>query len=398
MTEAFAISIEPFVSRARLEPEWRALEARAAADFFVSWGWVDCWLKRLPSGSRPFVLRVRNREDRDNARAMALICPNRVRRRGGLISAKAGFFRETGDQAFDLITPEGAPLLAARGFEDQACKAMLRVFDDPRFAWDELVLRHIPHEWAAQITAAARASGLLVASELSDRTYWIPLSELPSDYVGVLSANTRWQIRRTERLYRERWGALQVDEAGTPEDARAAFEQLKALHADAWRRKGRRGAFDEPSFEAFHRHLIKDRLSEGEIQLLSFRAGDHLFAVLYNFRFHDRVYAYQSGLEFLDDNRFKPGLLAHRLAVEHNRRAGLKIYDFLGGAYQYKESLATKRASICSLKVQRPRLLFRMEGAVSTVKNTASRLVAPKPRKPMRQKPKSRPAGAARRQ
>src|SRR3546814_15671611 len=46
---------------------------------------------------------------------------------------------------------------------------------------------------------------------------------------------------------------------------------------------------------------------------------------LYNFFYRDRVYAYQSGFPRHADNRLKPGLLSHHLAIQMSRANGLRL-------------------------------------------------------------------------
>ena len=60
--------------------------------------------------------------------------------------------------------------------------------------------------------------------------------------------------------------------------------------------------------------------------------GDRVAGYLYNFVHRGWVAAYQSGFDFGDDaDRLRPGLVSHALAIEHYRRAGVRVYDFLGG-------------------------------------------------------------------
>jgi CelD/BcsL family acetyltransferase involved in cellulose biosynthesis len=66
--------------------------------------------------------------------------------------------------------------------------------------------------------------------------------------------------------------------------------------------------------------------------------------VLYNFVDRGRVYFYQSGFHYSPDNRLKPGLVMHYLAVEHClSNPELAEYDFLAGDSQYKRSLGMRQ-------------------------------------------------------
>ena len=106
--------------------------------------------------------------------------------------------------------------------------------------------------------------------------------------------------------------------------------------------------------ESFHRDLIRARFSSGEIQLLAAAAGDRPIGYLYNFAHGDRVYAYQSGLDYVADGRLKPGLVTHALAIEQATRAGFATYDFMAGGNRLKASFASHWTEIVWLAVQGP--------------------------------------------
>ena len=142
--------------------------------------------------------------------------------------------------------------------------------------------------------------------------------------------------------------------AESVEEALAMLDRLKALHQTSWRRRGQPGCFAAPWFESFHRDLIRARFSSGEIQLLAAAAGDRPIGYLYNFAHRDRVYAYQSGFDYVADGRLKPGLVTHALAIEQATRAGFATYDFMAGENWLKASFASHWTEMVWLAVRRP--------------------------------------------
>jgi CelD/BcsL family acetyltransferase involved in cellulose biosynthesis len=89
---------------------------------------------------------------------------------------------------------------------------------------------------------------------------------------------------------------------------------------------------------------------------------------LYQFRHKGHVYSYQSGFHYERDNRLKPGLVSHRLAIEHSLSAGDAVYDFLGGDDRYKRSLATHGGQLFWLTLQKRRLVFSLERGLRAAK------------------------------
>ena len=202
----------------------------------------------------------------------------------------------------------------------------------------------------------------LSRSETSVPSYSLDLGLLSSsggEPYPVLSANARQQLRRALRHF-ESYGPLQLSAATTTAEALAFFTELKALHSASWERRGRRHAFSGEFFEPFHRLLIERNFAAGGTQLLRASAGGRAIGYLYNFRFRDRIYAYQSG--FADaDRRERPGIVTHALAIRHAFQSGARVYDFMAGRNRLKESFSTHCEPMLWQVVQQPRLAFRLE-------------------------------------
>jgi CelD/BcsL family acetyltransferase involved in cellulose biosynthesis len=191
------------------------------------------------------------------------------------------------------------------------------------------------------------------------------------DYLSLLGSNTRSQIRKARKLYGER-GPLVHDVASSPAEARAFFDELVDLHRRSWAERGNAGAFI-PYVLRFHQRLIERRFAAGEIRLHRVRAGDRTIGCLYNFVWQDTASFYQSGLAYEPDSKLKPGLMCHALAIDHDAKAGLRCYDFLGGDSRYKRALATDARTLVWLRIQKPRVRFFAEDAARGLRNRLRR-------------------------
>jgi len=101
-------------------------------------------------------------------------------------------------------------------------------------------------------------------------------------------------------------------------------------------------------------------------------AGDAAIGYLYNFRFRNRVLAYQSGFDYRAAGpQQKPGLTAHHLAIEMYAAQGIESYDFLAGEDRYKLSLSTGATELHWLEVS-PR--WSASGLLALVRRAAHRL------------------------
>jgi len=204
---------------------------------------------------------------------------------------------------------------------------------------------------------------------MPSRSYHVDLKRLEGadQFADLLSKNARYQLRRSIRDYGGP-SALKLAEARSTEEALAWFEDMKVLHIDSWTRRGSPHAFSRPFFEAFHRNLIRRTFSLGRIQMLRVDAGGTPIAYLYNFRDGLRTYAYQSG--FADkDRRLRPGAVSHALAIDHNFRLGVHIYDFMAGSNRLKSSFATDCRDMHWTTIQLPRMRFGLENSARYAKH-----------------------------
>lgn len=168
-----------------------------------------------------------------------------------------------------------------------------------------------------------------------------------ADYLSCLSGNTRWQIRRSIRLYEERYGPRNIVEASEREELLPALGKLTTMHQTQWEEKGGEGALGDPVVLRFHEALLgRKHRSEGglEPRILAVRFGDTTVGYLYNLVWRGREYSLQSGFLSEDDHRLKPGLVSHSMVVQRGLERGYTTYELLGGHphhVRYKQSLST---------------------------------------------------------
>ena len=136
-----------------------------------------------------------------------------------------------------------------------------------------------------------------------------------------------------------------------------------------------------------HRSLIARCLPEGNAELLRISAGDEPIGYLYNFIWRGWIGTYMSGFAYEDDARLKPGLVSYYLCAERHLADGMRVQDFLAGAYRYKTSLGKPGPDMVWLALQRPRLRFRLEAALSEFLPEPADAVANRARRDARVRP-----------
>jgi hypothetical protein len=355
----------------RVETTWRLLESQAQPPYFLSWGWVESWLAALPTDQLPPLALIRD----DGAPVAAFFLGHRRLRRHLVMTSSALYLNTTGSPRHDELCIEHNGVLALPG----TCRSLAELVALLPGEWDELYLPAIDSRAFEDLGARALAGSgdLRVHVERETPAPFVDLEAVRGvggDYVALLGASTRSQLRRARRIT----GELQVEVASDHDHALDIYGELLRLHARRWNSAGQRGAFHDPWFERFHRRLIQERFRHGEIQLMRLRAGDTTLGCLYNLVSRGRVLFYQCGLAASDDPRVKPGFLCHAAAIEHNARAGHAIYDLLGGGGRYKQQLSTGAHRLVWLRLHRPRVRFAIEHQIKRCKRV---LLAAAPQK-----------------
>lgn len=318
-----------------LREEWRSLETRCGQSFFISWGWIGPWLELVLPRVEVFVFRARRGQE---TVALATIARYRCTR-GRILPATVLALNEATTDGLNMVI-EYNDLLALPE-QISACRAlMLQTLVKTPYAWSELQLSGVDPCWRLALQA--------VESDLYEhlpeqRSPWVASIEGLSDLdavLGGLSRNRRSKIRQSIKHFESTYGPLSTSEPSSTEDALAAFDRMGELHTARWNRTGLSGSWGNARWADFHRNLIQQGFARGEVQLLSVSAGGVLLGTVYNFLWNDRVYMLQSGFAEPRSNAERPGYVAHCLAMAVNGSRRLKIYDFMCGDADYKQSLA----------------------------------------------------------
>lgn len=242
-------------SLAGLEFDWRDLERRAGASFFQSWTWVGCGIDEFFSD--PLLLEARQDE-----RIVGL----------GLFNRRRGFpeqlwLHQSGDAARDAVFIEHNGIILDRDCAPGTLARCLRAARG-RLGGSCLVLSGVDQ---AHLDAAGPAGGMV--TDVRTRPAAFVAFGGPRPFIDSLSANTRYQLRRSERRYGES-GPLLVARADTPAQAHDFLDRLAELHQAAWTSRGQPGAFADPGFGRFHHALIDRGFARDEIDLLQITAGE----------------------------------------------------------------------------------------------------------------------------
>lgn len=351
----------------RIEEIWSQAGLTANGSYFLAWGWVEAWLRNLPPSADVHLAVVY-----DGGGPLAAFFLGRARQvRQGVFRSRALFLNSTGIPDLDRaawIVHNAIPCRDPGAIDLDGLVGLL-----PR-EWEEVFLPGLDPE---AFPGDALATGTSTPARVDKRvpSFYVDLErvrERGGDYVSLLGSSSRSRLRRAYRGYGER-GPLHLEEADGPGSALEIFEEMVALHREAWEERGVPSTFTTDFSLRLHRDLIRRRFDAGEIQLLRIACAEESLGCLYNFVHQGRVHFFQSGLRYPSDKRLKPGLVCHAEAVRHNAGRMHDRYDFLAGADRYKAALSTDEGSAVWARLQRPRLKFRLESGLRDVRARLAR-------------------------
>ena len=360
------IAVEPLPPHAVLQSLWLSLEQRADPSFFTSWGWIGTWLESLPASIHPKLLRLSYGTE---IVGLAVLV-ERKHLRYRLMPVGETHLNATGIRYFDAIMIEYNDFLLdeslAPGFRSLLLQKLLANRTIEEF--------HASGVSIAKFTLDPPPTGFDV-STITRESRGIDLEQVreAGDYLSLLSSNSRSKIRKAIRECERSSGNLHLKFARDLVQAESMYGDLCRLHTLTWSTRGQAGAFSNAYLHEFHRNLIRNRLQHGEIQLIAAYSGDKLLGVLYNFVYRGRIYNYQSGLDYtLGEKHFKPGLLIHTLAIEHNAKSGYYYYDLMAGDSQYKRTLSTRTGALHWIIYKPQHWKFRIEHSMRLLKQRVS--------------------------
>jgi hypothetical protein len=242
--------------------------------------------------------------------------------------------------------------------------------------WDELRFSGLIDTRSHDAQTLAAKHGLSVRIAGRRPTYSVNLESIrqgfSGNYLATRSPNTRQQLRRSLRALEKHLGETRLTSASCTTEALEWFRKIAPLHRARWQSGDKATHFDNPRFVAFHETLINTSFDSGAVDLLCLKSGDHPIAYLYNLKSNGHVSFYLSGIDYALARSFRPGLLAHWLAIERYISEGERVYDFLMGYNQYKERLSTDHSEIIDLVFWRPKFALNLEHMLRRVRQFAS--------------------------
>ena len=339
-----------------LRPAWEELVARSdGGDVTLDPSWMLSWWDVFGSeGGRELRTLAFYDGERLVGLAPLLSRPHRYRR---AIPFRRLEMLGSGELEADETCGDYLGPIAEKGREADVASAFAEALASNVVGpWDELVITAMNGEAALPKLLSAALEARRVGVALEERTVapYVALPKTFDAYLASLKQNKRAQLRKSLRAF-EAWAGgppvlVRVKNASELAEGKRV---LMALHRERW---GGDGVFGSAKFRAFHDRLMPDLLAKGALDLGWMSVRDEPVAAFYNFRWNGKLSFYQSGRKLDIPDEVRVGVTMHAYLIQSAIADGLREYDFLAGASQYKMSLALATRPLVELRAVRPSL------------------------------------------
>lgn len=313
--------------------EWNDLLARSrSSSVFMTWEWIYTWWAHFGNSRRDIVPVIA----RDGAGRLRGVFPL-FRERGRWVSGDGAAgrgdvlqflgSRETYSDFLDLIVD--------RDDEEDITKILFRY---TLRNWESSVIRltDMPSGSGVRGIIESLLCGMDVPyTEKEDQI--CPVLELPDSVEGFyekLKPNMRQNYKNLLNRYKKRFGTLNFRKDGERDPGRS-LEILFRLHAARFGQKGERSSFLSKVIRNFHLDVSRRFRERGWLRFYTIEVAGEVLGILYCFAYGGRLSYFQAGFE-PEYEHFRLGLLLLGKAMEDGITEGMREFDFLRGAEEYK--------------------------------------------------------------
>jgi CelD/BcsL family acetyltransferase involved in cellulose biosynthesis len=321
-----------------LKDEWDGLlSPERTTDFFMTLIWQRIWWKHLGRGSLS-VVAVRN-----DVGVLLGLGPWFIEEQGGQRSVRTIGCKDVTDY-LGVMTQDGQEKVVFQTLLDFMCSA-----EAPQ--WDVFNLCNIPqdHPTLTLLPSIVEAAGLTPAVEDEDVCPVIYLPDTYETYLESLDKKQRHELRRKRRRAEEYGVEFYTvgPEHNLDQEIDAFFELMAMSTPD-------KAAFlQEAGHMAFFHEMGHAMLDAGFLHLIFLMIEGQRAAAMWQFKYHDRMMLYNSGLNPAAYSALSSGIVLLTFSIQDAIERGCKVYDFLQGNEEYKYRMGAVTTTVHNLTIQR---------------------------------------------
>ncbi|MBN1600310.1 MAG: GNAT family N-acetyltransferase [Chitinispirillaceae bacterium] len=331
------------------------LQTSPADNYFLTWDWVWTWWQIYSKKDDTLAIGVL--EYQNNITGI-VPCYIRKKRLFGPFYVRTLYFLGTQSPGPGEVCPNYMDFIYTRGEEQFIVEKFLSEIVKSNIC-DELCFSRMNYRSPIfKILQNVSVKHKLLA--LTDDVFECPVAKLPTswdEYIQSLSSSMRYKIRREQRKLQLSQNTVFSQPINETEAARY-FEELIQLHQKRWNDRNQRGSFANEQFTAFHKRMIQSMFKKEQLALTILFENNEAKAAVYNIRYKNKIYFYQSGV-LTGSGLPAFGYLIHSYCIEDAIKNSLDEYDFLleGRLDAYKRNFTNTQRQIGTLQIYQRFLL-----------------------------------------
>ena len=333
----------------RLVSAWRELLTKATEpSVFLSPEWVGAWWRAYGEGRQALLLAAW--DDRERLSGVAPLYRRRLR----------------------LVGVPGPRVIAVMGDEGVGSEYLgVLVRPDRQREFLAALATSLEGEWALADLRGLREAGSLVRelpeclgsrepSRVHRESEPCSLIPLPRDYEAYLASlapKFRSTLRhRTNKLTKN--FSVRLVRTSREEELDTHLGHLFLLHQQRWAAEGHPGSFYDLRKRAFYLEVSAAFLRLGWLRFYHLEVDGVIRACQFGFAFDGVLHSLQEAF----DSSFRPpgvggvGVVLRGMAIRESIVEGLKGYDFLGGAEEFKSRWGTNVHHVQRVRIGAPGL------------------------------------------
>lgn len=345
-----------------LASEWNALVECAGGSVFQTHEWQSTWWRSFGTGRSLHAITL---WDGQRLVGVAPLFLERVSLSQFTLFRKFRLVGSGHSDYLDLIVAPGYVEQGAIAIADHLCTFT---------GWHVIDLQDVPGTSAAvgTIVDAFLRKGCQADREIQHHCYTVALPASKGEYLAGFSAHSRKELLRRERRLFALGCEIRTLAPDAPVDE--AIEEFTDLHKRQWAFKRQRsGAFPDEHTEQFHREIARTFQRRGWLRLSFLTFQGRNVAANYEYIYGNKSYSYLSALEPKTTlAKFSPGTILDFCSIQKAIVTGLREYDFMKGAEQFKRRFRANETLTWRYEIAAPhRSAYYRTSARRTVRTAA---------------------------
>lgn len=311
----------------KLHTEWNKLLSNSKANnFFLTWEWLYNWW--IEYNSQLFILSVYELDQ---------------------LVGIAPFIKEDNKICFmgtGMICSDYLDIICLKDKEFKVCEAIFNYLKSIDF--QEIFLRDILESSLTIQYLALNYKCFDIKVGLCTKCPYINLNTLGVNYFKSLHKKIQKNIRYYDnKLPKD----IQFITAVNENELDKYMKALTELHKKRWDTQDSKDGFTDRLIK-LHFKIAPILFKKGWLQFYALEDKDKIIAILYCFRYNNKIYFYQSGFD-PEYSNLSPGFLTIVKAIQYSIIEGLNEFDFIRGASDYKYKLARQERSTLWLSIHK---------------------------------------------